>query len=372
MKCEVSVTQPVIRSARVQQVEGMFDLPPAERIDRVWKLSLPIESPPAWNVGLIVGPSGSGKSTVARAAFADGGIVSGFDWDASRSIVDGFPAGMPILEITGLLSSVGFSSPPNWVRPFFTLSNGEQFRVTLARALADPREVVCIDEFTSVVDRQVAQVASCAVAKAVRRMGRKFVAISCHSDIVDWLDPDWILEMPSCTFSRRLVRRRPPIGMEIVRVDPSAWELFKAHHYLTGDHHKAATCFCGLIGGRPVAYCSVLHFPHQSGGFWKEHRTVCLPDFQGIGIGNAISEYVASLFVATGKKYRGVTLHPALCNHRKRSPLWKLVRAASLNRPNPKAIGGLAGTHASTRMTASYEYVGKPNPEDARRFGVLK
>jgi ABC-type ATPase with predicted acetyltransferase domain len=80
------------------------------------------------------------------------------------------------------------------LRPFRVLSNGEQFRVTIARALAEQPELLVFDEFTSVVDRNVAKVASAAIAKAVRRRKQKFIAVSCHHDIIEWLQPDWIYE----------------------------------------------------------------------------------------------------------------------------------------------------------------------------------
>ena len=40
-----------------------------------------------------------------------------------------------------------------------------------------------MDEFTSVVDRQVAQIGAHAIQKYVRKHGRQFVAVSCHYDI---------------------------------------------------------------------------------------------------------------------------------------------------------------------------------------------
>src|SRR5204863_2808518 len=101
-----------------------------------------------------------------------------------RSVLDGFPVDVPIKELIELLSSVGFSSPPAWLRPYHVLSTGQQFRVTLAWLLAaapSDRLVVC-DEYTSVVDRTVAQIGSAAVAKTVRRRGQRFVAVTCHED----------------------------------------------------------------------------------------------------------------------------------------------------------------------------------------------
>lgn len=187
------------RTARVMQLEGLFEIPPTQRSEVVWNVSLPLEQRD-WNIGLIVGASGSGKTTVARELFgAD--IVNGYDWPADKSVVDGFPAELSIKEITALLSSVGFSTPPAWLRPFHVLSNGEQFRVTVARGLAEGRTLTVIDEFTSVVDRTVAQIGSAAVQKTVRRRKQKLIAVSCHYDILDWLQPDWSTNRQPASFN---------------------------------------------------------------------------------------------------------------------------------------------------------------------------
>ena len=80
-------------------------------------------------------------------------------------------------DIVELLSSIGFSSPPAWLRPFPVLSTGQQFRALLARLLAEAAgELVVCDEFTSVVDRTVAQVGSAALARTVRQRGQQFIA----------------------------------------------------------------------------------------------------------------------------------------------------------------------------------------------------
>ena len=368
MRCEVTYSTPVVRTARVRQLEGLFDLPPSKRSEQTFAAELPIESRP-WNIGLIVGPSGCGKSTLARRLFPDA-LVSGYDWPDDKAIVDAFPAGLPIKELTGLLSSVGFSSPPSWLRPFRCLSNGEQFRVTLARALAESPQLAVVDEFTSVVDRTVAQIGSAAVAKAVRRRNQRFIAVACHYDIVDWLDPDWTYEPATGTFQWRLERRgRPPIRLDIVRAPTDAWNLFRQHHYLTGALYPKARCFVASIAGRPAAFASTLFFPHSRAPGWREHRTVCLPDFQGVGIGNALSEFVASLYRESGKPYRSVTGNPAMIAHRQRSPLWRVVRKSSTVTPGQAngPIPALARTESSDRITASFEYVGPAAPSDLAR-----
>ena len=39
---------------------------------------------------------------------------------------------------------------------------------------------------------------------------------------------------------------------------------------------------------------------------------MCLPDFQGLGIGHAVAEFVASLYAASGKPYTSTTSHPSM------------------------------------------------------------
>ena len=92
-----------------------------------------------WRIGLIVGPSGSGKSTIARRLFGDR-LYENAPWPEDRAVVDCL-GDRPIKEIIGLLTAVGFSSPPNWVKPYRVLSNGERFRCDLARALLEAGEI---------------------------------------------------------------------------------------------------------------------------------------------------------------------------------------------------------------------------------------
>lgn len=363
---------PIQRTARAMQLEGIFDVPPSSQSECSWTIEMPIEDFD-WQVGLIVGPSGSGKSTVAKELF-QGSMVDSYSWPSDQSVVDGFPADMGIKDITALLSSVGFSSPPSWLRPFRVLSNGEQFRATLARALCDPREIIVLDEFTSVVDRTVAKIGSSAVAKSVRRMGRKIIAVTCHCDVEEWLCPDWVLEMPNADFRRRSLRPRPAIELEVCRVRPEAWKLFKHHHYLNTSMHKVARCFCAFWGGRPVAFSSAMHSPGKV-SVWREHRTVCLPDFQGVGIGNALSEFVASVMAGKGKGYYSVTSNPAMIRHRAKSRLWTMIRKPKRTTPDRVAKNWAENRHVAkyrsvNRLVAGFKYVGPVNWEACRSFGV--
>ncbi len=355
-------------SPRVLQVEGMFDIPRRHQASRIWDVTLPFEAK-SWQIGLIVGPSGSGKSTIAREFFGDA-VSSTWDWPAEDAVVDGFPREMSIGEVTGLLSSVGLSSPPSWLRPYGTLSMGEQFRVTLARTLAEQPELAVIDEYSSVVDRRVARIGSAALAKSLRRSSGKFVAVTCHEDVEEWLNPDWVYRTDINHFCWRSLRPRPTIQLEIERTRRRDWDRFREHHYLSRSLSPAARCYLGKVDGMPAAFTAVLYWPHPQRPGWREHRTVCLPDFQGVGIGNQMSEFVAGMFRATGLAYRSVTSSPAMIKHRARSRCWRMTRAPSRVAGLPKQRSLRAST-STRRRTASFEYVGPILREEATRFGIV-
>jgi ABC-type polar amino acid transport system ATPase subunit/GNAT superfamily N-acetyltransferase len=371
LKRRISVSTPINRTGRVMQLEGIFDVPPAEKSAVSWEVELPIDDRD-WNVGLIVGPSGSGKSTIARELWS-AEYVRGFQWRSDSALVDDFPAEMSIKDITSLLNSVGFSSPPSWLRPFSVLSNGEQFRATIARAMAELPALAVIDEFTSVVDRRVAQIGSSAIAKTVRRRASKLVAVSCHYDIDEWLQPDWVYEPSENRFEWRSLRRRPTLELQISRVPHSAWKIFSHHHYLSAELNRSAACFCAFLDGRPVAFHSYLPFfgkLKDSRKAVRGHRSVCLPDFQGLGIGSTLITYLASMWAGLGLRVFRNTGHPAEIASAIRSADWWMIRAPGTTAPDTGRFAAqLAHSRASNRMTASFEYVGSPMPtEDADRL----
>ena len=172
----------ISRSSRARQLEAMFDVPPTQKSRREWKGELPIDADD-WNVGLIVGPSGSGKTQIGRNVFADS-FHQEMQW-GKQSVIDDFRTSLSMEDVSSACQAVGFNTIPAWLRPFSVLSNGEKFRVEMARRLLELPDPIVMDEFTSVVDRQVAQIGSHAVQKFVRKHNRKFVALSCHYDIVD-------------------------------------------------------------------------------------------------------------------------------------------------------------------------------------------
>lgn len=175
------------QSFRVSKIQADFDVKPGHAAEHfVGDLILPDK----WNIGVIWGGSGTGKSTIARELFADE-YINGFEY-CEKSVIDDMPK-CSVEEITRMFYAVGFGSVPSWLKPYSVLSNGEKMRCDIARALLG-RDFVVFDEFTSVVDRQVAQTACIAINKAIKRTDKHFVAVSCHNDILEWLQPDWVFD----------------------------------------------------------------------------------------------------------------------------------------------------------------------------------
>jgi GNAT superfamily N-acetyltransferase len=361
VKADVEVGCPVDLTPRVRQMSGLFDVPLESQARLTWHHELPVEER-EWHVGLVTGPSGAGKSVMARQLWP-GRVVTGFTWPQAQSLLDGFPPERGIKEITGLLTSVGLGSPPAWMRPYRTLSTGEAFRATIARALAETDELVVADEFTSVVDRQVAKIASHAVQKAVRRSGRRLIALTCHYDVEDWLQPDWVYDVAVGEFTWRQVQPHPPVRLEVRECSRAIWPAFRRHHYLSAALHPSAVCHAAYVGGRPVAFTSYMMFPHPSTrNIRMAHRLVVLPDWQGLGISGRLADWCGQMLYDQRLRYRFTVAHPAMIAYFTRSLRWREVGARKWQLHTGERDTGLRGgmrereLKSRTLGTRSFEY----------------
>jgi len=344
----IHLTTPITPTFRTHQVAGLFDLPLDELAGERFAHTLTAELPGLdedWTIGAIVGPSGSGKTSLARAAYGDA-LYEPAPWPEDVAIIDaldqsfnpkseiGAPTPVGHLKLQNLLrvlTAVGLASPPSWLKPYRVLSTGERFRADLARAVLasgvrqhpgsiaaqatpchrvahasrSPTPLLVLDEFTSTLDRTIACTASFALAKFLRRNQEpetrdrgmlapdswslapvRFIALSCHTDFLPWLAPDWILDLagearsPMGETERRRDREterrrntndcpslhpsvapslhphwprgslhRPPLRLAIRRVPQKLWPHFARHHYLSGGLSTAATCYAAFLEG---------------------------------------------------------------------------------------------------------------------------
>lgn len=145
-----------------------------------------------WDIGVLCGNSGSGKSTLLSTL----GEPKNPIYDYSKSIISQFPH-MNEHDVCELLSSVGLSSVPIWLHKPNELSNGERARLDLCWILANAKEneIILYDEFSSVINRAVAKSMSYALQRYVREKNLKIILASCHFDIIEWLNPDWVFNL---------------------------------------------------------------------------------------------------------------------------------------------------------------------------------
>lgn len=313
----------------------------------------PIDKPNMedFNICLIVGASGSGKSTLLE----EFGTVETIEWDNNKSIISHFDNSEIAIQN---LMAVGLNSVPTWFKPYSILSTGEKFRADLSKRVKDN---AVIDEFTSVIDRNVAKSVCVSLGRYIHKHNIKNVVIaSCHKDIVEWLNPDYIIDTDTKKYYKRGCLRRPPIKIDLYRTHYSSWGIFRKHHYLNYDINKSSRCYIALWEGNIIGFTSVLRMPNpyiKNG--WREHRTVILPDYQGLGIGVRLSDFVGDMILKDGGRYFSRTSHPRMGFYRELSPKWKPTSKNKKKRVDVKNNGVFNNHIVDTKRTCfSHEYIG--------------
>lgn len=378
MRVEVHNTCADFASYRAARVKSLFNAETGANFDLT--AELPIDDP-AWSIGLVVGPSGSGKTSIGRSIWG-GGVLDDFGgWPNDKPIIDAITPGGDFNEITAALATVGLGSVPTWLRPYPVLSNGEKFRANLARVVCEAPKQIVIDEFTSVVDRQIAKFGALAFAKSWKRLaksgGNQCVLLSCHYDIIDWVEPDWVFDTATGEYAGRSLWRRPKFDLEIYETDWRYWHLFEPHHYLKVPKMVAAKCYVGTVDGEPVAHLAMSTRPGLKEA--RACRLVIMPEWQGAGIGIRFLNSICDMWLHGKNRFEKQmpvlfhTSHPGLVAALRRDKNWIQVSAgmygvnkgrsaASIAKSARKAGGHVidsAGYGGHFRAVQGFRYLGE-------------
>lgn len=367
MKVLIDKRCPDAKSYRAERVKSLFNCEDGHRFSA--EFDLPLEGLD-WRVGLIVGPSGSGKTSLGMKL----GKIWEPEWPARKPIVDAISPKGDFNEVTSALAAVGLGSVPAWLRPHGVLSNGEKFRADMARLVAEsPDGVTVLDEFTSVVDRQIAKIGAAAFAKSWRRKpAGQVVALSCHYDVAEWLEPDWVFDTATGKFNHHCLWRRPRFDLTIRKCRGTVWRHFEPHHYLKLPPMVCAQHYVGFVDGQPVAHVALAP-KFEIGRMMRACRLVVMPEWQGIGVGLRFLEEVCKLQMQGVNRWERQcftlfhTSHPALVSILKARPGWLHVAAnlfggnrarssASLRKTRSEIVGGGFGGHL--RAVHGFKYVG--------------
>ena len=329
-----------------------------------------------WRIGVVVGPSGSGKTSIGKSIWGGDKIYAPDDWPQDKPVVDAIAPKGGFDDVTGALAAVGLGNVPSWLRPYPVLSNGEKFRCDLARLLCEKPEKVVVDEFTSVVDRQIAKVGAFAFSKAWKRTTGQCVLLSCHYDIIDWVEPDWVFDTATGVYSGRSLWRRPKFEVEIYETDWRYWSLFEPHHYLKVPKMVAARCYVATVDGAPVAHLAVGCKNKGHAAEARACRMVVMPEWQGAGVGmrflNAVCQMQADgIGRLKGRKVTTTfhTSHPGLCAALRRDKKWIQLSAvlhgahkgksgASIARTTKSGMKVKTGYGGHFRAVQGFRYIG--------------
>lgn len=324
------------------------------------------EMPKDFGIGLIVGPSGSGKSSILKQL---GRKEEEFNWDPNKAIASHFNS---YDEASERFSAVALNSIPDQLKPYHTLSTGQKFRAHMARAI---KSGATVDEFTSVVDRNVAKALSNSIRKYVDRNNLKdIIFVGCHYDIIEYLRPDWIFDTKTQKLSVGRLASRPQLTLSARKADKSAWNIFKEHHYLTCEiPQNTPHCYLYYWENQLVGFGSLNIFPHPKfKSCWNIGRVVCLPDFQGLGFGYKIIQHLA--LIATHNynhcaksfgRCKIVTAIPALQHKLNNSPDWQFIKGSDVRKEqtfsDDRKFGGYTKEYFDrhlNRPTKAFHYIG--------------
>lgn len=343
-------------SYRAARVKSLFNAETGANFDL--DAEIPIDDN-GWSLGVIVGPSGSGKTSMGGQLWGGEAFADFDNWPGDRPIVDAIAPGGDFNEVTAALAAVGLGTVPVWLRPFPVLSNGEKFRANLARVICDAPRRVVIDEFSSVVDRQIARFGALAFSKSWKRLardgGNQCVLLSCHYDIIDWLEPDWVFDTATGKYAGRGLWRRPKFEVEIWETDWRYWPLFEPHHYLKVPKMIAATNYVGVVDGEPVVHMAQSTRPGLREA--RGCRLVVMPEWQGSGVGLRFLNAICQMWLDGENRFRKPmptlfhTSHPGLCAALRRMPQWVQVSASLYGENKAKSAASLKKSRSSGKST---------------------
>lgn len=313
------------------------DLDIEKKLTHHLKVTADLETP--YNIGLIIGNSGSGKTTLAKHIWGDDCFDTLLNKDTA--VISQFDENYSYDERVQYLSGVGLASPTCWIAPAKTLSNGQQARAEIALQMArSDGKFTVIDEWTSVVDRTVAKAMSHAIQKHARKTGKTIVLLSCHYDVVEWLNPDWIIDCNLQEYTNRRslcpgYKRSEQLVFGIRQLtNSSSWRVFSRYHYLTDSLPPGKTLMFGLFHGDQqigfIAYSNyVLHKQeHKDKGIpmiMHANRIVVHPDYCGFGLGGKLTDITAHYMKHTLKYDVQIKLSSAsMATLLKKNPRWEL------------------------------------------------
>lgn len=268
-------------------IEGNF-ISEAFGIDRgysnvVLNLTLPNE---LGDIIYVTGESGCGKSTLLKElsgeyiATPTPPTTELYKWGG-----EDFENSLYILSSVGLGDAVLFTSTYNM------LSDSQQMRALIYWNILQNKEVFIFDEFLSTLDRGTAYAVSFTFQKLIRKLGKKAIVATAHSDLEEYLQPDCVIKGSAFPSSWEVIKRdkeitNPFISKLEYKYEDKEWyrELRLGELHYKGKYTGGVKEYLGCFYNDKVIGVLVSTYRMSDGGR-RISRLVVHPSYRGCGIG---------------------------------------------------------------------------------------
>ena len=149
---------------------------------------------------------------------------------------------------------------------------------------------------------------------------------------------------------------RPPIELTINRCGKQAWQMFRSYHYLNGSLGAGVRCYCAVYRKKPIAFVAVAAV-RMKAKYFRVSRLVVLPDYQGLGAGKRLLNFIADLYTSQTKMpFYILTSNPQIIRGIDHN--WKVTRFghSSQGRSNTRINTELRTSLSRNRLTVSLQY----------------
>jgi len=136
--------------------------------------------------------------------------------------------------------------------------------------------------------------------------------------------------------------------------------MFRSHHYLNGSLGVGVRCYVAVYQDKPIAFIAVVCV-RMKVKYYRVSRLVVLPDYQGIGIGKRLLNFVAELYAAqTHLPFYLVTSNPQIIRSNLDHWLIKRIGHGSHGREGTRINRELVNSNSRRRLSVSMVYAAIP------------
>lgn len=133
--------------------------------------------------------------------------------------------------------------------------------------------------------------------------------------------------------------------------------MFRSYHYLNGSLGAGVRCYTAVYQEKPVAFIAVACV-RMKAKYYRVSRLVVLPDYQGIGVGKRLLNFIADLYTSQTKMpFYILTSNPQIIRGDIKG--WRIARFghASKGKENSRINSEIRDSLSRRRITVSLKYI---------------